>query len=375
MPVSKKIFIISATILGILLVFLGIYQLNFKSDTSSQPVADSQNSNTQKDLVNTSNQAKITLISDKLAKYPFVDFEGAHIQYYSPETASISQMNLDGTGGMKLFIKNVAGLTGLVWAPTGSRAILKFDRGYEYYNRDNGTSVPIKTMDTVFWQNVNKIFYKYYDPKTKERSLNIANPDGSDWLKISDIDFARVDIAPIPKSGMVSLWNSSNALQETNLESIPIAGGDKKILFSGKFGADYLWNGSGDRILISHSDQKGGSKIQLAVANGQGGEYQNLNVSTFVSKCVWSSDNVTVFCAVPTDLPATAVLPNDYWSGKIQTKDAFFKINTKTGEKTSLISPTKIPTDIDASNLSINAQDNILIFLNKLDSKLYKLEF
>lgn len=373
MPISKKIFITSITILGILLVFLGIYQLNFKSNPVS--TTGTQDVNTQTITGDVSTQAKITLISDKKAQYPFVDFDSAHIQYYSPETASISQMNLDGTGGMKLFIKNITDLVDIAWAPTGSRAILKFDRGYEYYNRDKEMAVPIKTMDTVFWQNINKIFYKYYDTKTKERSLNIANPDGSSWLKISDIDFARVDIAPIPKTGLVSLWNSSDALQETNLEAIPITGGDKKILFSGKFGADYLWNSSGDRILISHSDQKGGSKIQLAVTNNQGGEYQNLNVATFVSKCVWSSDNITVFCAVPTDLPTTAVLPNDYWGGKIQTKDAFFKINTKTGEKTSLISPTKIPTDIDASNLFINAQDNMLIFLNKIDSKLYKLEF
>ena len=54
-----------------------------------------------------------------------------------------------------------AGCMQIAKAPTGGRAILKLSRGYEYYNRDTETSVPIKTMDAIFWQNINKIFYKY----------------------------------------------------------------------------------------------------------------------------------------------------------------------------------------------------------------------
>lgn len=379
MPVSKKIFIASVTILGILLVFLGIYQLNFKSSPVDNSTAGSQDADVQTIPTSKAGQAKITMVSDKKVSYPFIDFSSAHIQYYSNESGMISQMNLDGTGGTILFAKSVPGLTGIIWAPTGSKAILKFGQGadtrYEYYERDKGSSLALKTIDTVFWQNTNKIFYKYYDVKTEERSLNIASPDGSDWLKISNIDFKRVEIAPVPKSGLVSMWNSPDALQETALQVIPITGGEKKVLFSGKFGADYLWSGDGNAILMSHADQKGGAKMQLAISNSQGGEYRNLNVATFVSKCVWSGDNDTIFCAVPNSLPAAAVLPNDYLSGKIQTKDSFFKINTKTGEKTSLINPTKIPTDMDAGNLSINDQNNMLIFLNKLDGKIYKLEF
>lgn len=379
MPTSKKIFIASLTILGVLLIFLGIYQLNFKSKTADPQATDKKTAETSDVLNNKAAQAKITAISSKQAFNPFVDFSNSRIQYYAKEDGMLSQMDLNGGGMKKLFIKNLANLADVTWAPNGSRAILKFIKGdvinYEYYNRDEGKSGPIKNIDTIVWQNINKIFYKYYDAKTQERSLNIANPDGTDWLKITDINSKKTSLSPIPKSGLVSIWNFPDALLETTLESIPVVGGEKKTLFAGKFGADYLWNGNGSTILMSHSDQKGGAKMQLATANEQGGEYKSLDIATFVSKCVWSKDNVTIFCAVPESLPASAVLPNDYLSGKVSTKDAFWKINTKTGEKSSLISPTKITTEIDASNLFINDQDNMLIFSNKLDNKLYKLEF
>jgi len=378
MPVSKKIFIASLTILGILLIFLGIWQLNFRGKVDSQKTPALQSDDKGETPLTKTSQANIKAISDKKVSFPFVDFSNSRIQYYSQEAEAISQMNLDGSAVKKLFTEGLTALTDIVWAPNGTKAILKNGQGdtasYRYYNRDEEKAVPIKNIDAIVWQNINKIFYKYYDAKTQERSLNIANPDGSDWLKITDINSKKTLLAPIPKSGFVSTWNGADALAETTLEAIPFVGGEKKTIFTGKFGADYVWNANGDTVLISHSDQKGGTKMQLAIANEQGGEYKNLNIATFVSKCVWSKDNATIFCAVPDNFPATAVLPNDYLEGKIKTKDSFWKINTKTGEKSSLINPTKIPVDMDASNLFINDQDNMLIFLNKLDNKLYKLE-
>jgi hypothetical protein len=376
MPVSKKIFIISAIILGILLIFLGIYQLNFKKGGTSNDSAATEN--TSAGAISKVNQGKITEISAKKVFFPVIDFNNSQIQYYSKETGMLSQMNLDGSGDKKLSPKSLPNLANVIWAPNGAKAILETRQSdgssYDYYNRAEDKIIPIKNIDTIVWQNINKIFYKYYDTKTQDRSLNIASPDGSDWLKITDIAYKKADLAPIPKSGLVSIWNSADALTETLFESVAIAGGERKSLFTGKFGADYLWNGNGDTFLISHSDQKGGAKIQLAIANEQGGEYRNLSIGTFVSKCVWSNDNVTVFCAVPDTISGNVVLPNDYNTGKVKTKDSFWKINTKTGEKSSLVNPAKIPTEIDASNLFINDQETMLIFLNKLDNKLYKLE-
>jgi hypothetical protein len=149
--------------------------------------------------------------------------------------------------------------------------------------------------------------------------------------------------------------------------------GEPQLLFNGKFGADYLWNPDGNYLLVSHTDKKDGAKMSLALLNSQGKDYKELNIPTFVSKCVWSKDNKTIFYALPGAIPETAVMPDDYLSGKVKTTDTFWKINIPTGEKTRLLELDQIKNQLDASNLFLNANESFLFFVNRLDNKLYKL--
>ncbi|HAT75124.1 MAG TPA: hypothetical protein DCS28_03745, partial [Candidatus Moranbacteria bacterium] len=226
----------------------------------------------------------------------------------------------------------------------------------------------------IAWQNTgNRIFYKYYDSKTKKRSLNISDPDGSNWTKLADIAFRDISIAQIPQSGSVSFWNKPDSFFETIFKSVPLVGGEEKEIMKGLFGADYLWNNNGSYVLISHSDAKGGNKIQLSIANSNGGEFKNLNMPTLVSKCVWMKDNKNILCALPGEIPAGAIMPNDYNQEKFRTADTFWKINTTTGEKARVIELEKITAKYDATNLFLNNDESILFFVNKTDGKLYRI--
>lgn len=202
--------------------------------------------------------------------------------------------------------------------------------------------------------------------------MNIANPDGTGWEKITELNYKDIIIAPVPQSGLVSFWTNPDANSETVLQSVSIVGQSSKILFTGKFGVDYLWNNNGTKALLSHSDAKGGTKIRLAVINDQGGEYKNLEMPTFVTKCVWTRDNKTVYCALPGSIPESAILPNDYYVGKFNTTDTFWKVNTQTGEKERIVALDKIQGSFDASTLFLNYDESILFFVNKSDGKLYR---
>jgi len=224
-----------------------------------------------------------------------------------------------------------------------------------------------------------KIIYKYYDGKTKKWTLNIADSDASNWKELTGLEYQNMRIIQIPHSSLISFWNAANSFEETNFSIVSMMGGEKKTIFSKKFGADYLWSPNGERVLVSSVENKGGSRLNLAVMNSHGGEYSNLGTPTMASKCVWSGDNTTAYCAFPGNIPESAVMPNDYQEGKIQTKDTFWKINTAAGGKKERVVEIEdlnaIQISFDAKNLFLSSDEEALFFVNSYDGRLYRINF
>ncbi len=376
MLLSKKIFLTSTIVLIVLLLFWGIYNLSF-----NRPAAPTQSSQSSSQTTTTvQNAPLVAAISDEAVLAPTLSSDGEHIEYYSKKTGETYEINFDGSDKQTISNKELPGLANVLWSPDASKVITEFYKAngqpqFYYFNYTTNSAIPLKSnLDTIAWKDNSKIFYKYYDPQTQERTLNIANPDGSDWTKIADLNFKDVIIAPIPKTGLLSFWNTPDANVLSTLYSTPVISGDINTVFTGKYGADYLWSPDGSSVLVSHTDQQGGSRIVLAVIDGDGNNYTNLNSATFVQKCVWSLDDKTIYCAVPDSLPSNAVLPNDYLDGKMTTTDSFWKIDTSTGNKTIIAGPNQLDgKKFDASNLFLNLNESSLFFVNKLDGKLYKI--
>ena len=155
----------------------------------------------------------------------------------------------------------------------------------------------------------------------------------------------------------------------------PPTGSDAKKLFSGKFGADYLWSPTGDRLLVSTSYTKGGSQIGLGIANAGGGEFHTLDVPTFVSKATWASDGETVYYALPLGIPSGAVFPNDYFGKPIHTTDMFWKMDVVTGKKDRIIDNSNMNgKDFDSIGLFLSPDMKFLFFTNRNDGHLYRIE-
>lgn len=376
MSLSKKIFITSSVLLAIVLIFWGIYNFSFSAKEELSSVSPSTSS-TVKPVGNSNSQ--ILQISEEAVLAPFIDLKNSVIKYYAKETGKVYQIDFDGKNKKTVSDKSLSGLTNIVWSPDGTKVISKIIQNgiikSYYYDYATSRGVPLRdNLDSIVWQNNNKIFYRYYDQTSKKTSLNISNPDGSDWAKITDLNYKDVSIAPIPRTGLVSSWSRPHAFYETDFNSALVIGGENKPIFREKFGADYLWNSNGSYALLSHSDQKNGAQIQLSVINSKGGEYKNLDIPTFVSKCTWSKDNKTIYYALPENMPSNMILPNDYQDKKFTTRDSFWKLNTVTGEKAILAGTDKAPTNIDASTLFLNADESMLFFINQLDNKLYRID-
>jgi hypothetical protein len=308
---------------------------------------------------------------------PKITTSGLTIKYYSKTTGKTYEVGVDGSNRRATSETGLPGLTNVTWSPDGTRVISMFSRGTDqtqffYYNYTTGIGLPLKNnLDTVVWQNDNKIFYKYYNPGTKERSLNVSDPDGTNWSKIADLPYKDVSIAPIPKTGLVSFWNKPNSNVETNFQTASILTPTPKTIFRGRTGADYRWSLDGNKALVSHTTDTGG--IALAVINSQGGEYKNLEAPTVVSKTIWSKDNKTVYFALPGSVPAGSVMPDDYLNGKFNTTDTFWRVDVTTGKKDRIVSLDKINGQFDATDLFLNTDESMLFFINRSDQKLYRI--
>ena len=237
------------------------------------------------------------------------------------------------------------------------------------------TVTPVKDdVDSIAWSGLgDKIIYKYFDAKTSKRSLEISDPDGKNWRKIADITSFGLSISPVPGSSDISFWPTPDAFTATSANLIGFNGENKKEILKDKFGADLLWSPDGKTAAVSSTDQKGGHKTDLALMNSDGGQFQSLNFPTFTKKCAWSADSKYLYCATPGNVPPSAILPNDWQEGKIQTADTFWKLEIATGKKERLIDPAKINGSFDVLNPFLSQDEKTLFFTNKTDGKLYKL--
>lgn len=372
----KKIFLFSSIALIIILILWGIYILSFKKipeqiTTLKNPVSSISNTPS-------SNTAQIEQLTDEAVISPTLSADGESIEYYAKTNGKAYIINISTKNKQIISDKELIGLSNTAWSPDKTKVISTFTTNtghpkFSFYDYTQNKGVQLKdNFDAIIWQNNEKIIYTYFDAKAQQDTLNIANADGSNWQKIINLATKGVVIAPIPKTGLISFWNRPDAFTETLMQSAPVLGGEIKNINKGHFGADYLWSPDGSSLLISNTDTKGGSKLQLGITNGLGGEYKNLNIPTFISKCVWSKTNKTIYYTLPGAIPDGTVLPNDYIANKFNTSDTFWKVDIATGEKSRLVDLNKITGAYDATNLFLDSDESHLFFVNKIDGKLYK---
>lgn len=381
MFLSKKIFIASSSVLLVILLFWGIYNFSFRQpSTQNNPADNGSNMNTaQEKMSSTGKKERIQALSDEPVLSPALSPDNSFIRYYSKATGKVYQIDLASLNKQTVSNNNLPGLMDVFWSPDQTKVLSKFAGGSSYpkfsfydYSIQSGGKLD-ENIGAVSWQNSNKIFYTYFDRKTKKKSINISDPDGKNWHKVIDFSPDSITISAIPRSSFVSFWNKPDSFTETALQSTPVLGGETKLLSSGVFGADYLWSNDGTMFLRSNVDQKGGHKMELGVANSLGGEYKNLGIPTFVSKCVWSKNGDSVFYALPGAISEKSILPNDYLNNLFTTTDTFWKVNLKTGEKTRLVPLEELATAYDATGLILSFDEKDLFFINKIDGKLYRI--
>ena len=400
----KKVFIFSTSALILLGIVFIAYNFTFNGGEKKLLFSNSNNSSeTKKDSSKRNDNAEdkqnpfgfkkdkkenenvvgiVEKVSDKPVLFPKIEKDGVRIKYYSKKDEGFWEVSFDGSLEKKISNENMPDLKAIIWSTDGKKIILKRGDGFYRYYYNNGQKNKIKDKaNFMVWSNLgDKIIYDYIEsPEAESKTINIANPDGSEWKVLAKVKNRKSVIAMVPQSSLISFWNVPKSTEESDLQVISVAGGKVQYILSGKFGADYLWSPDGEKFLVSSVVNKGGDTMVLEVGkvdfDGESPKVSlmDLRLPTLASKCVWSKDSKTIYCALLTGVPDNAVMPDDYYAGKFYTDDYFWKVNTETGKKERLVKLEDMKKMIDATDLFLSPNEDMLFFVNRKDGELYKI--
>ncbi len=384
--IMKKIFYVALFLFVLTLLFLGVYNFAFVKNPNN-PVVDQVKKDTTK-AQTTADIAKTTAADTALIKEitngPTVGANIAsdnEILFFTSDGA-LKRVTIGG-GAEETVMDGLSGTpTRAIWSPTGEKALVQLSTSglsrWSFVDVSAKTVTPLKSeMSSPTWTSLgDRIFYLYTDGVSGKTALNSSKPDGSDWRAyVAPITSRKYYLSAVPKSAAISFWTQPDAFTETSLVSFTPTGTSVKKLFSGKFGANYLWSSDGNHLLISNTFAKGGGEFSLGITNANGGEFHPLNVPTFVSKVAWSSDGKSLYYALPLGIPSGAVLPNDYFGRPIHTSDSFWKMDIGTGKTDRIIDSRAIEgKDFDSIDLVLSPDEKYLFFTNRVDGHLYRIE-
>jgi len=379
----KKIFIISSIALTAVLVFFGVYKLVFdnkKEENNSNILLEEKEENNDNNLAEKQSKNDIIIkISKEPVLSPVLSRSQENIWYFSKKAGNIKQISLSGPVKRTVAVSrdNIQGIRNIKWAPNKEKVLYARGNGQFLYDLKKIKEQELKKgLDMAVWTNLgDRIVYKYYDDKIGQRTLNIANPDGSEWKKLTDLNnvFRKMEIEFVPQSNFISYWNSPDAFIETSFNLVSLFHGWNKEIVNGLYGADYLWSPDGNKLFVSFLSNEKGNHMGIGIYDNYGKQLVKMKFPTLASKCVWSNDNVHIYCAFISNIPETATMPNDYYQKKFATKDSFWQIDIKTGRQERIVESKDIKEEYDATNLFLSADESFLFFVNRRNDFLYRI--
>ena len=258
----------------------------------------------------------------------------------------------------------------VTWAKNKNEAVIEYpDSSKIIYNFDTNKQVtlPKHWQDFSFSSDGSQIAAKSIGLDASNRWLVTINSDGTGTRLIEPLG-DNADKVTVN-------WSPSQQVAAFSQTGAPQSGEAREILFVGLNGENFKstivegsgfqpqWSTTGSKLLYSVYSSRSDFKPELWLVDAYGDTIGNnrhlLKLNTWADKCTFSNDS-TLFCAVPKDLPTGAGMSRDI---AIYNYDDLYKIDLKTGLKT----PIPLNDNYNVTNISYDANHNKVIFtdLNK----------
>lgn len=295
------------------------------------------------------------------------------VRYVEKKNGHIYKMFLDTKSKEKISNSTIPGIHEAFFDKTGNSVI------YRYLSSDNvissfmatigapkGEFLPQNISDLSTSTNKDKFFYL-----TKNNEGSTGTISFFDLLKRRDPVFGS------PYTEWLSQWDNNQNIYLTTKASGFAEGNIFKLnatnktltkVFGNILGLTTLVSPDGTFVLYSTSSTKG---PLLGVFDINKHTTRDLGLVGLPEKCVWEAKSVNIYCSLPNALTG-GQYPDVWYQGIISFDDYFIKINTITGDKTTIANSLN-ETPVDAISLFLDKNENNLFFINKKDSTFWSL--
>lgn len=291
------------------------------------------------------------LPSEKVS-YPKLSLDGRSIIYYDASSGYLHKIELSETGNKSSALQKIKPyLQNLSWS-WDRKLLLAYDGAdHTVYDlvESTGKEINHNILNPVFSAFGDKSAYLWHDPELNTSDISVADTKFEIFINLLSARDKNWKIAWAGKETLSLEYKNGNS---TSLFTLDTENQKLTRLIDSKEELKFKWSSSGSALLYSYRSAKDVLLSYRDLVSEK--EYQILQ-ATPASKCTWSIDNTTFYCAINKGF-----------------NDGFFVFNTKNQSLKTLKTDTSIKTK--AEDLFLSADEKYLFFRNSFDTALYRLK-
>src|SRR3989344_5410459 len=350
---------------------------NFFPETEKTQTEKSKTINGEENIITSRDKKEEDLLA--ISENPISSFisDGQSVYYLDKLNGNLHKTDLNGENEEIISNTTIINVVDVYWGAPGKNAVLKFldeDEKPVFFSAEfNGSStegvfLPKNTLTAASAKNENKIAYLSDE---KERGVLFVSDNTNKTIRQLFSFPARDFRVNLKNDGKLFLLSAPSYLYQGFLYALNIKTANNFDKIASGMGLNIMTDEDGKRGFVSISGNK---QIENKIILFKENKEYDLSLKSFPEKCVFSVlEKDVVYCAVPKIMPS-ANYPDDWYSGEVSFNDDFYKIDYIKGENKLLNKDGSSLFRFDAKNLILNGDENYLFFINKNDSRLWRIK-
>lgn len=314
-------------------------------------------------------EQKLVRLTDFPVVSPALNKDDTRALFYKKDGGDLFSVGFQGGTQEKVAHVTIVGLIEAVWSRVRDRAAVFYlgDETLKGFLHIGTSSIAVMPPDikTLAWSPDGKSL-AYIISRDGLANLIIADSSGKNPKTLFRTPVADAQIS-WASSDKIAFQTAASGLSEGFIFAFTRSNNAFSKVFGPAFGLQSLWSPDGSRILVSQAG-RGGADITTGIYDVVKKQYAALDVSTLPEKCVWT-DAKELICAVPRDIPARSVLPDDWLRGEYNSSDRIVRIDVEKNRTEDIFNEG----NFDMSDLASTKDKKYLLFVNRIDGTLWSL--
>lgn len=269
--------------------------------------------------------------------------------------------------------KTIPGIQSVAWLPNGSTAFVRYLSGEDFSTINTYALAASSTSGFFLSQNLSDISVSALGVLTTVSGVNgsavsLLRADGTRPTALFTTPLASIRSSFAGKNQYLVFTKPSAAL--AGYAFIVDAAGRFSRISGPHDGLVALASPSGKLVLVSYV--QGGGAMRMELVDVATGTITPLPVATIADKCVWTADDASIYCGVPSIADSRYAYPDDWYQGAVHFSDRLWKIQVAGRYAQLALDFSQAEKgDLDAEALAVNPAQTVLVFVNKNDGSLW----